>query len=308
GDVFKVSLPDRGIESAVFRVSHIENGNEGEFIVTCMQDVFGLPAANYSTQKADSLYTPPDYKAKPIVNSRVFEVPYHVFPLIFDEAELAFIKPTDCFIAVLAQSPTPLSVGFDVLTDAGGGFDDVGDGDFTPSVVLTEDITKYQTQIKFNESTHSYALKNAVALMIDDEIVKIESVDLKTRTLSVGRGCADTVPQAHSEGARAWCYLLASGEDNTKYTVNEQLNVKLLTKTAQETLEENDAQVLTITTQQRQARPYPPGNVKVDGAFINNIADSSAFVISWAHRDRDVQADNLISHTEDSTILGEGVS
>ncbi|HHE3478059.1 TPA: phage tail protein [Pasteurella multocida] len=308
GDVFKVSLPDRGIESAVFRVSHIENGNEGEFIVTCMQDVFGLPAANYSTQKADSLYTPPDYKAKPIVNSRVFEVPYHVFPLIFDEAELAFIKPTDCFIAALAQSPTPLSVGFDVLTDAGGGFDDVGDGDFTPSVVLTEAITKYQTQIKFNESTHSYALKNAVALMIDDEIVKIESVDLKTRTLSVGRGCADTVPQAHSAGARAWCYLLASGEDNTKYTVNEQLNVKLLTKTAQETLAEDDAEVLTITTQQRQARPYPPGNVKVDGAFINNIADSSAFIISWAHRDRDVQADNLISHTEDSTILGDGVS
>ncbi|MDA5607236.1 phage tail protein [Pasteurella multocida] len=308
GDVFKVSLPDRGIESAVFRVSHIENGNEGEFIVTCMQDVFGLPAANYSTQKADSLYTPPDYSARPITHSHMFEIPYHVFPLVFSDAELAFIKPTDCFIAAMADAPTPLSIGFEILTDAGAGFNDTGEGDFTPSVVLTEAITKYQTQIKFNESTHSYALKNAVALMIDDEIVKIESVDLKTRTLSVGRGCADTVPQAHSAGARAWCYLLASGEDNTKYTVNEQLKVKLLTKTAQETLAEDDAEVLTITTQQRQARPYPPGNVKVDGAFVSNIADSSAFVISWAHRDRDVQADNLISHTEDSTILGDGVS
>ncbi|MFD1806299.1 phage tail protein [Pasteurella oralis] len=309
GDVFKVHLPDRGIESVVFRVSQIENGREeGEFIVTCMQDVFGLPAANYSTQKAESLYIPPDYSAKPIVHSRVFEIPYHVFPLVFSDAELAFIKPTDCFIAAVADTSTPLSIGFDILTDAGGGFNVTGEGDFTPSVVLTEAITKYQTDIKFNEGGHGYALKNAVALMIDDEIVKVESVDLKTLTVKVGRGCADTVPQAHSAGARAWCYLLASGEDNTKYTVNEQLNVKLLTKTAQETLAEDDAQVLTITTQQRQARPYPPGNVKVDNAFMDNIADSSAFIISWAHRDRDVQADNLISHTEDSTLLGDGVS
>ncbi|HHE3721147.1 TPA: phage tail protein, partial [Pasteurella multocida] len=99
-----------------------------------------------------------------------------------------------------------------------------------------------------------------------------------------------------------------SGEDNTKYTVNEQLKIKLLTKTAQETLAEDEAQVLTITMQQRQARPYPPGNVKVDSTLTDNIADSSAFIISWAHRDRDVQADNLIAHTEDSTLLGDGVN
>ncbi|AKO30575.1 phage tail protein [[Haemophilus] ducreyi] len=122
GDVFKVHLPERGIESAVFRVSAIENGNEGELIVTCMQDVFGLPAANYSTRQSESLYIPPDYTAKPI------------------------------------------------------------------------------------------------------------------------------------------------------------------------------------------PRPYPPANVKVDGVFVDKIADSSAFTLTWAHRDRDIQADQLISHTEDSTALGKGVS
>ncbi|ANF60133.1 hypothetical protein [[Haemophilus] ducreyi] len=57
-----------------------------------------------------------------------------------------------------------------------------------------------------------------------------------------------------------------------------------------------------------RTRPYPPANVKVDGVFVDKIADSSAFTLTWAHRDRDIQADQLISHTEDSTALGKGVS
>ena len=55
GDVFKVHLPERDIQSAVFRATRLENGNEGEIVVTCMQDVFGLPAANYSTKQTESL-------------------------------------------------------------------------------------------------------------------------------------------------------------------------------------------------------------------------------------------------------------
>ncbi|WP_064431711.1 phage tail protein [[Haemophilus] ducreyi] len=308
GDVFKVHLPERGIESAVFRVSAIENGNEGELIVTCMQDVFGLPAANYSTRQSESLYIPPDYTAKPIQNSRLFELPYHVYPLVFSEAELAFIKPTDCFVWSLASQPSALAVGYDLLTDVGAGFTPVAECSFVPSVTLSSDITPYQTTVSFVSGDEFADLANAGALMIDDEIVKIESVDFKNSIMTIGRGCADTIPQAHKQGTTAWCYLLTTSDTDTKYTANEQIKAKLLTRTQIETLSEDAANVLTLTTQQRQARPYPPANVKVDGVFVDKIADSSAFTLTWAHRDRDIQADQLISHTEDSTALGKGVS
>ncbi|WGE66382.1 phage tail protein [Actinobacillus equuli subsp. equuli] len=308
GDVFKVHLPDRGIESVIFRVTGIENGNEGEFIVTCMQDVFGLPAANYSTQQSESLYIQPDYTAKAIQNSRLFELPYHVYPLVFSEAELAFIQPTDCFVWSLASTPSPLAVGYDLLTDVGAGFTPVAECSFTPSVTLSSDITPYQTTVSFTAGEEFVDLANAGALMIDDEIVKIESVDFKNSIMTIGRGCADTIPQAHKQGAIAWCYLFATSDTDTKYTVNEQIKAKLLTRTQIETLSEDAASVLTLTTQQRQVRPYPPANVKVDGAFVDKIADGSAFTLTWAHRDRDIQADQLITHTEDSTALGQGVS
>ncbi|TYA50119.1 phage tail protein [Aggregatibacter actinomycetemcomitans] len=309
GDVIKLKLPDRGIESVIFRVMEIKNGNnEGEFIVTCLQDVFGLPAANYSTNKSESLYIPPDYSAKPIRHNRLFEVPYHLYPLILSDAERAFVKPTDCLVWSLATAPTALSVGYDLIVDGGAGFEHATEGSFTPSVVLDEDIAPYQTQVRFVTDGDYSGLSGAEALMIDDEIVKIDSVDFTKSIITIGRGCADTIPQSHKRGARAWCYLIAAGTNDVKYTVNEKIKAKLLTRTQQETLSEDKAQELVIVTRKRQARPYPPGKVQADGIYSDTIADGSKFKLTWAHRDRDIQADKLIAHTEDSTILGDGVS
>lgn len=308
GDVIRVNLPERDIVDVVFRVGELKNGNEGEIVATCLQDVFGLPAANYSTQKGESLYVPPDYTAKPIERARLFEVPYHVLPLVLTDAELAYVKPTDCFVWGMGAQPTALSVGYDMLVDVGAGYTQTATGSFTPYVELVGDITPYQTSIKFKLEGEYSALAGAEALIVDDEIIKIDSVDFKTGTMTVGRGCADTIPQAHKAGALAWCYLLAAGADETKYTVGEQIKAKLLTRTAQQTLDESKAQVLTLTTRQRQARPYPPGKVQIDGSYSNAIADISGFKLTWAHRDRDVQADKLIPHTDGSTTLGQGVT
>ena len=308
GDVIRVNLPERDIVDVVFRVGELKNGNEGEIVATCLQDVFGLPAANYSTQKGESLYTPPDYTAKPIDSERLFEVPYHVLPLVLSDAERAYIKPTDCFVWSLGAQPTPLSVGYDMLVNVGAGYAQTATGSFTPCVELVGDVTPYQTSIKFKLEGEYAALSGAEALIVDDEIIKIDSVDFKTGTMTVGRGCADTIPQAHKAGTLAWCYLLAAGADETKYTVGEQIKAKLLTRTAQQTLDESKAQVLTLTTRQRQARPYPPGKVQIDGSYSNAIADISGFKLTWAHRDRDVQADKLIPHTDGSTTLGQGVT
>lgn len=308
GDVIRVNLPERDIVDVVFRVGELKNGNEGEIVATCLQDVFGLPSANYSTQKGESLYVPPDYTAKPIERAQLFEVPYHVLPLVLTDAELAYVKPTDCFVWSMGAQPTALSVGYDMLVDVGAGYTQTATGSFTPYVELVGDITPYQTSIKFKLEGEYSALAGAEALIVDDEIIKIDSVDFKTGTMTVGRGCADTIPQAHKAGALAWCYLLAAGTDETKYTVGEQIKAKLLTRTAQQTLDESKALVLPLTTRQRQARPYPPGKVQIDGGYGNTINDKSAFKLTWAHRDRDVQADKLIPHTDDSTVLGKDVS
>lgn len=308
GDVIRVHLPERDIVDVIFRVATLKTGNEGEIIATCLQDVFGLPAANYATQKGESLYSPPDYTAKPIAPARLIEMPYHVMPFILSEAEMAFVKPTDCFIWSLGAQPTALSINYEMAVNAGGGYISATRGSFTPFVRLEGEITPYQTQLKFVLEGDYPALNSAYALMINEEIVKIESVDFSAGTMIVGRGCADTIPQGHKAGAIAWCYLLGAGINEIKYTAGEHLKVKLLTHTSQQTLDASKAPELTITTRQRQARPYPPGKVQINGIYGNKITDSSAFKLTWAHRDRDVQADKLIPHTDGSTSQDKAVS
>lgn len=308
GDVIRVHLPERDIVDVIFRVATLKTGNEGEIIATCLQDVFGLPAANYATQKGESLYSPPDYTAKPISPARLIEMPYHVMPFILSEAEMSFVKWTDSFIWSLGAQPTALSINYEMAVNAGGGYISATRGSFTPFVRLEGEITPYQTQLKFALEGDYPALDSAYALMINEEIVKIESVDFSAGTMIVGRGCADTIPQGHKSGSIAWCYLLGAGINEIKYTAGEHLKVKLLTHTAQQTLDANKAPELAITTRQRQARPYPPGKVQINGIYGNKITDSSAFKLTWAHRDRDVQADKLIPHTDGSTSQDKAVS
>lgn len=310
GDVYKLHLPERDIESVIFRVGAITNGNEeGQFEVTLIQDVFGLPQANYSAKQTASLYVPPDYSAKPVLaeDSRLVEVPYHLYPVLFSEADLAYLKPVDCYIGAFARLPSPLTTHYTLLTQAGGEEIDSGESAFTPAIILQAPLGKYDRTLQFRNEGDYLGLANAQALMIDDEIVCIDRVDFDTNTLHIGRGCADTIPQPHQAGARAWCYLFGFGKDETKYLTGETIRARLITHTAQQTLADEAAPLLSLTTQQRWARPYPPANVRVDGVLTEVITNGTAFTLTWAYRDRVIQADTLISHEQDSTARGENV-
>lgn len=51
----------------------------------------------------------------------------------------------------------------------------------------------------------------------------------------------------------------------------------------------------------RQARPYLPGNIRVNGvSYPDVVANADTFTLAISHRDRLLQADRLIGCTENS--------
>lgn len=299
GDVFRVQLPDRNIDNMVLRVGKIEESDTGVLTLTVVQDVFGLPSTSYSSGQQDSGWTPLDKSARPVTIKRLIELPYAVLAGTVSEAELNYLKPESGYPGVMAIAPTSLSINYLLQTRAAGAsFAARGQGDWTPSGTLTASVGRLDTVLHV-----SMAIFPAVGdgLMVNDEVMRVDAVDIPAGTITVGRGCMDSLPSGHFAGDRCWAYQDTLDSDGLEYLSGETIEARLLTRTSTETLAEAAAPVVRMVMSGRQARPYLPGNIRINGiAYPDMVTGTDTFILTFSHRDRILQADRLIDCTENS--------
>ncbi|MOA31173.1 hypothetical protein D3C78_1523160 [compost metagenome] len=85
------------------------------------------------------------------------------------------------------------------------------------------------------------------------------------------------------------------------------LQARLLTNTSIGQLDPALAATDSLVLQGRQGRPYPPGNVLLNGsAYPTSVTGDVE--LSWAHRDRRMQADQLIDSAMGSIGPEAGVT
>lgn len=135
----------------------------------------------------------------------------------------------------------------------------------------------------------------------NQEIVVVTARD--GNDLTLGRGCCDTVPATHSAGDAIWFFDDSIGSDELEYAGTATIGVKTLPRVTTGVLPIEHAPPAELTFNLRFARPYPPGLVEVNGVscfegpFTLSLADPT-LAITWAHRDRVTQQDQLIDHLE----------
>lgn len=140
-----------------------------------------------------------------------------------------------------------------------------------------------------------------MAVLIDDEILRVvDNADFPV--IEIARGCADTVPQQHSPGATVWFFDDAVVSDDKEYTATDTIAVKGLVFTGLGgAVPIEEAPPLEVTFDWRAQRPYPPGLFRIDGepwfdsVKVPGPGDSLGF--TYTHRDRILQADQLIDHS-----------
>jgi hypothetical protein len=306
GDVIKISVPERGIESMILRVGEIEEAalTGEEITVKCVEDVFGLPD-NTIVDPQESFWTPPDRSARVITDRELTEQTYFDLADNLPSSTLADFTPDEGWIKVYAAQPSGASVQYDLQTKAGGetvyatrstaGFDAVA--------YLVGDISHYQTNLTFTRGSLLGDVAVGALVRIDDEYFRLDDIDRNAGTLIVARGCADTIPQLHLDKARIWFQTAMPTTDFRDYATGEVVSARLLTRTTSQTLDPAFAYEDTITMASRQGRPYPPGNMTVnsDPVFDETHIITGDIVLSWAHRDRIVQGNTLLEHGAGST-------
>ncbi len=301
GSVFRIRDTFRGVDNLVLRVGSFDDGKlaEGAITVVAVQDVFGLPATAY-LEPQPLVWTPPDRIPQPSPNRRLMEASYRDLATTLNAAALAAIPVDSGAVLVVAEQATGLALNY-VLTTRGGtaDFTEAGVGDWCPTAVLTDAMDATTVAVRLSSERGLDQIAAGTAALIEDEIVRVVAVDPQAQTATLARGCADTVPVPHAVGARIWFFDDFAANDPTDYSVGETVQAKLLTRTSSAQLDPALASVDTIKLAQRQARPYPPGDLKLNGLRYPASIDGD-LIVSWAHRDRRLQADQLVDHGQGS--------
>jgi len=295
GSVFRLNAPHRGIDDVVFRVGAIDYGELGksEITLSVVEDVFVLP--DEGTGASQTPIAPPALTPKAITLRRLIEPCWFDLAVEMTAGDLSAVTDEQAALAVLAAKPSEGGRNFTLLTRSGGApFSEAVTGDFCPHALISADIPLAAEPVTLtlaNPQALEEILAGSAAL-VDDEIVQVSAVNLTNNTVTLKRGCADSVPAKHDSGAVIWFYQEAACHDDKQYLINESVQTKLLTRTLSDTLPENLAPIDSIQLKARQHKPYPPGNLKLNGhAYPQTI--SGALAITWASRNRLLQADQL---------------
>lgn len=297
---FRLQLPRRGIADMVCVLGEKQSGTlkSGAMRIKAVQDIYSLPATSFVEDEPGDIVAPPQIPT-PITLQKAYEAPYLEAVQRIARAELSALPGDVGYLQAVAADLAGQRDFTLMVADAGGAFVEAGSSAWCPVA---------QTAIAYGRTDTLLQLRSAVGLadvligsaaLWDNEIVRIDAVDLDAGTITVGRACADTVPVAHGAGSLLWCYDNSAAASATEYTDGETVDVKLLSHTTSAQLDLAEATAMTVEFAQRIARPYPPAKLR-----LNDEADPTylfgTIIATWVHRDRIAQADQLLD-TEAAT-------
>lgn len=311
GMPFKVSDPRRGVGSVTLRPMEISDRSfkDGRITLKCTEDMFSMPNSTYITVD-DSTWTPPPQEAVPATAQVIYEANYRDIRRRVSEIDATTLTNTTAMFGVLALSPHPTMYQFDLDTRAAGEADfQTNGGSFTGAAVLVDDIGILQTTFEITGETGFEDDIEGQAIVVDDEQMELVSYDAATHMVTVKRGVGDTVPRPHAAAATLWTIDDDFATDMRSYVTGESVEALVLTRTSSDLLDPADATLMTLELVGRQAKPYPPGKVTVDGAEALTLTGLHAEpVFDWAHRDRILQEDQLVGYSDGSVGPEAGVT
>jgi hypothetical protein len=312
-DVIRISVPSLGIENMVLRLLVIKEGKfgDGTLTFTCMQDIFGLPDTVYQEVEPPS-WVPPDRTPAPPPRHEAYEASYRDIFLTLGQTETERLDPDTSTFETVAQKPTDLSLSYQLWLriNATGDFANSQSAGFTPMAILAgSGLGYYTTSATFTGGVDLAEVEIGSAVLIDDEICEVTSLDAVAGTLGIRRACVDTLPAKHNPGAVIWFYDGFVGGDGREYTTGEQIDVMYRTQTSSGLLAAADAPIDSVVMDARPYKPYPPGNAEAGGVLVfNEPMITGDIVLTWASRNRVVQQDKLVAHTDPSVIAEAGTT
>jgi len=299
GQYFRLQGPKRGIADMVCIVGEKQTGTlkSGAIKLKASQDIYSLQSTAY-VEIESGVDTRPSQIPVPITLQRAFEAPYIEIVQALSRADLAVLPDDAGYLLTVAKDPaTSRDYTVRVAPD-GVTYAETARGDWCPTAMIVEAAEYLDEAFTFTGGSRLDEVVLGQAALWDEEIVRVDALDMVAGAVTVARGCADTVPQLHAAGSRIWFYDDSAAVDVTEYTADEMIIVKLLTNTGSQRLADSAASAMSVDFDSRQARPYPPAYVQLDGApYPAQLELAGDLTVTAYHRNRLAQADQLFDQS-----------
>lgn len=311
GMPFRIISPERNIGSIILRAAQIADTSSqagGDIQIDALEDVFSMPATSMVTPETPS-WVSPVVLAVPPDDSIAFELSYYDLARRLSQFDIPNVSDSDGYVGVMASQPVPTQVLYDLQYRIAGDVpwtDDEGSFPFTGTAILGSDIDHYETDILLTDIAQFPVDIVGDSMLIGTERVRINTFDPATGEANISRGVADTLPQSHTMGETVWLPDDDMASNELPYAPGEILEVAAATRANTNVLLEEDYEILTVEFDQRAGRPYPVGDLQVDGDPIYEVTglEHPEPVFTWATRNRILQADQLVAH-EDGSVAEE---
>lgn len=289
----------RRIADMVCILGEKQNGTlkSGALRLKITQDVYSLPDSSY-IEVEEGVDTRPPQVPVPIEHARVFEAPWVDVCANLQRAELEALPDHVGYLLGVAARPAH---GLDYalfVEPEGGEYAPVASAEWCPTATVVDAFPREHgpTEVGLVNGQFLERATVGMAVLWDDEWCRLDAIDVEAMTATLARGCADTVPWPHAAGSRLWFLGNDVAADVTEYTDGETIAAKVLPSTGSRQLPLDAAAPMALDFEGRQARPYPPAGVELNGvAYPTTVIGDVE--ITAAHRDRLLQADQLVDQT-----------
>lgn len=189
------------------------------------------------------------------------------------------------YLMVAAKKPQNNSFNALLFTDSGTGYQQASIVDYCPVATLDQEVSYLDTSFAVKNVASISQAEVGTLILCDEELMAYQSYDDVTKILTVKRAALDTVPKPHLQGVVFYFYDSFSAFDSAQYVLGEVINAKVLTTTPSGVQGLGDATALSVEIAARAIRPYPPANVKINGAYWPTEIETD-LILTWADRNR----------------------
>lgn len=308
GQVFRFIWEQDGL-NLIMRAGQVSYGSlrDGTISVVALEDVFGLPASTYVGIENPS-WTEPPTNAQDMTVAKVVEASYLDLARLLPDADFSAVEEAGGRVLALGREPTGLSLNFGLYTRTGSAqFAEEAVGDFCPvGFTTTQIVQEEETTVVLQDVSSEDLIEVGTLCYLGDELVLLSSWNSSTSTAVLKRGCGDTVPVPHAAGTGLYVYSELNGLATIEYAAGELVDVKLITRTSQDELAQSNATTRYVTMNYRFDRPFPPGRLRVNGLEYPDEVDENPIVLTFAHRSRVSQHDQIVDTSQTSIGPEEG--